>query len=476
MVMGELERQCDVLVIGGGPGGYVCALRAAQLGKDVVLIDKEKLGGVCLNHGCVPSKALIQVAKLFHEIKELDRLGLHIEGARVDMPRLQAWKNRVEEQLRNGIAGLCARYGVEVIHATAFFESSSRASYRSEEGGGAIKFKKAVIATGSSAAPLKGFEFDSETVLSARQALELTEVPGDLLIIGGGYIGVEMGTLYAKLGSRVSILQRSERILTGIDADLAALVHAHLTRLGVSIYTNTVPRALERSGGRALVRASSPSGERSFEADKVLVAIGHRPNTAELGLERTRVQLTEQGFIKVNEQRQTTDPNIYAIGDVTGPPLLAHKGFREGKVAAEAIAGLPAAFDNAFIPTAVFSDPEIASVGMSEEEARQKGLAIKVGKFPFHASARALTLNEPDGFVKVVADAKTGLLLGVHVVGPDASDLISEATLALEMGALAEDVAATIHPHPTLSEALMEAAEAALGKAIHIFQERKKAK
>ncbi|MEM3030439.1 MAG: dihydrolipoyl dehydrogenase [Candidatus Micrarchaeia archaeon] len=473
MVMGELERQCDLLVIGGGPGGYVCALRAAQLGKDVVLIDREKLGGLCLNHGCVPSKALIQVAKVFHEIKELGKIGLHIEGARVDMQRLQAWKDRVEEQLRNGIASLCERRGVEVIHATAFFESSSRAGYRSEEGGGAVKFKKAVIATGSAAAPLKGFEFDGETVISAREALELAEIPNDLLIIGGGYIGVEMGTLYTKLGSRVSILQRSERILTGVDADIAELVHAHLARLGAKIYTNTSPTSFEKKGGRALVKASTPSGEASFEADKILVAIGHKPNTAGLNLEKTRVQLNEQGFIKVNEKRQTTDPNIYAIGDVSGPPLLAHKGFREGKVAAEAIAGLPAAFDNAFIPAAIFSDPEIATVGMGEEEAREKGLDVSVGKFPFHASARALTLNEPDGFVKVVSDAKTGLLLGIHVVGPDASDLISEATLALEMGALAEDVATTIHPHPTLSEALMEAAEDALGKAIHIFQEKK---
>ena len=468
MVMGDIVTGCDVLVIGGGPGGYTAAIRASQLGKDVILVEKYDLGGVCVYRGCIPSKTLIHAANFIYGIKNP---GMGIKSSvEFDFKKLQQGKFEVVKKLRDGIGYLCKKYGVEVLRGEAYLESSDKARISLQDGTtSTLKFENAIIATGSRPEEFPGFPYDGKLVINSNEALGLSKVPESMVIIGAGYIGIELGTMYAKLGTKVKIIQRSSRILTKFDPEVVEVVSQKMKKLGIEVYLNSRPEGIRKEKDRAIVTISDKEGNKTeLAADKILVAVGVRPNSEGIGLENTKVGLDNNGFIKVDEKRRTTDAKIYSVGDVAGPPFLAHKAFREGKVAAEVIAGLPSAFDNRAIPETVFSDPEIACVGMDEESARASGFEISTGRFPFRASGGALTMDRTEGFVKVVANKKNGEILGVHIVGENASYLISEASLAIEMAAVLEDLAGTIHPHPTLPEALAEAAEAALGKAIHI--------
>jgi dihydrolipoamide dehydrogenase len=475
MVMGEIERDAEVVVIGGGPGGYAAAFRAADLGKEVVLIEAaEAIGGECLHHGCIPSKALLTATHLLDQISSAPNMGIRVEQVSVDFVAMQHWKDGVLTHLAKGLEQLATRRHVEIIHGKATFTGSRR--LRISEGAvGTLTFEHAVIATGSRPLSLPGIEVDDERILTSRQALQLSEIPARLLVVGGGYIGLELGSVFARLGSRVTVVELSQQLLPGIDLDLVQVVQQRLGARGVDIHLRTKVASLRPESGHVAIELAPENGSaRTVEAERVLVAVGRRPNTDDLGLEQTRVKCDERGVIQVDAQRRTTDARIYAVGDVTGEPMLAHKASREGKIAAEAMAGEPAAFDNVTVPAVVFTDPEIALCGLSEEQARAAGYTVKVGKFPFRALGRALTLNATEGFVKVIADAEHGVLLGVRMVGPGVSDLIGEAVLGLEMGAQLEDLAVSIHPHPTLSESLAEAADVALHRAIHIYHPRAK--
>lgn len=471
MVVGEIEREAQVVVIGGGPGGYAAAFRAVDLGKEVVLVEEaEALGGECLHHGCIPSKALLTATHLLDQITAAQAMGIRVEHVSVDAEALSQWKRGLLDRLAQGLQQLAEKRGVEVMRGKAVFTGSRR--LRISDGGvGALTFEQAIIATGSRPMSLHGVEIDGEHVLTSREALMVREVPERLLVVGGGYIGLEIGSVYACLGSRVSVVEMTNQLLPGIDHDLVQVVQRALQKRGVEIYLGAKVTAWRTMTGGVSVSVARQNGEAlTLEADRVLVAVGRRPNTDDLGLEHTKVTQDTRGFIQVNPQRRTADGHIYAVGDVAGEPMLAHKAVSEGKVAAEAIAGEPAAFDHVTVPAVIFTDPEIAFCGLSEEQARAAGYRVNVGKFPFRALGRALMLHRPEGFVKVIADATRHAILGVRMVGPGVSELISEAVLALEMGAQLEDLAVSIHPHPTLSEALAEAAEAARQRAIHIYQ------
>jgi dihydrolipoamide dehydrogenase len=477
MVMGEIERETQVVVIGGGPGGYAAAFRAADLGLEVTLIDSAPaLGGECLHHGCIPSKALLTATYLLEQITAAQTMGIRAEHVSVDPATMNQWKDGILGQLAKGLEQLAERRGIEIVHGHATF-TGSRSIRISDGGAGSLTFEQAIIATGSRPIHLPGIEIDGERVMTSREALRLREIPERLLVIGGGYIGLELGSVYVRLGSRVTVVELTEQLLPGIERDLVQVVHQTLRKRGVEILLRTKVTGLQREGQHLTVTLAQENGTTpALEVDRVLVAVGRRPNSDGLNLEQTRVKLDARGFIQVDAQRRTADARIYAVGDVTGEPMLAHKAAREGKVTAEAIAGEPAAFDNVTVPAVVFTEPEIAFCGMSEEQARAAGYTVKVGKFPFRALGRALTLNATDGFVKVIADAERDVVLGVRMVGADVSDLISEAVLAVEMGAQLEDLAVSIHPHPTLSEALAEAAEVALQRAIHLYHPRPKVK
>ncbi len=468
MVMGDIVTGCDVLVVGGGPGGYTAAIRASQLGKDVILVEKYDLGGTCVYRGCIPSKTLIHVANFIYDIKNPGNIGIR-GSVEFDYKKIQQWKYEVVKKLRDGIGSLCKKYGVQVVKGEAYFESPDKARITSQDGTiSTFEFENAIIATGSHPQEFPGFPFDGKLVINSNEALGLMKVPEELVIMGAGYISVELGTMFAKLGTKVKIVQRSSRILSRFDKELVEVVSQKMKNLGIEVYYNSRPQKLSIENNKAVVTIVDDKGkETQLKADKVLAAVGIKPNTENIGLENTRVELDKSGFIKVDEKRQTTDPKIFAVGDVAGPPFLTHKAFREGKVAAEVIAGSLSAFDNRAIPQTVFSDPEIATVGLDEESARKSGFEIKTGRFPFRASGSALTVDRTEGFVKVVAKTD-GEILGIHVVGANASMLISEASHSIEMAAFLEDLAGTIHPHPTLPETLAEAAEVALGKVIHI--------
>ena len=456
MVMGELPTKVDVAVIGGGPGGYTAAIRAAQLGLDVVLIEKNKLGGICTNVGCIPSKALIHAAEVKHSAETSEELGI-TAAVKLDLGKTQQWKQKVVDELSNGIAALCRMHGIEVIKGKAFFTSSSSLSVEGER---EIDFGKAVIATGTRMRELKNLAFDHERIIDSNDALSLTEVPGKMLIIGGGYIAVEMACLYLMLGSKVTISYRGERLLKRMEPEISKLLEKKIGQLGGEVIFHSTVEKTE--GSTAFVK--TPDGERKVEFDKLLVAIGRATELEGLGLEKTKAKI-ENGLVKVDDRMRTDDENIFAIGDIVHGPALAHKAFREGKVAAEVIAGQKSAYDS-IVPIAIFSYPEIASVGLTEEQAKQSR-SIKTGRMPFSVSGRAKTMGQKDGFVKIIAD-ENDVILGVHIIGPGACSIIAEATLAIEMGARLDDLALTIHAHPTLPESLAEAAEAALGKAIHI--------
>lgn len=456
------------MVIGAGPGGYTAALRASQKGQDVVLVDKEGVGGVCLNHGCIPAKALIHAAGFQEDIQHWEEIGIHTEELSVDFEEIQDWKDGVREKLTSGIERLLDARGVELVQGKAVFEDSSTVRVEEEHDAEKIEFENAVIATGSVPVELDGFEFEKDRVISSRELLELKEVPDDLVVVGGGYIGMEAVTKFCKFGSTVKVLEARDRVLANFDGELVNEIKEVSACYEDEIYTGAKAEGLEERDGKAVVTAEQDGEELEVEGDYVLVAAGRTPGPVleELGLENTEVELDEDGFIDVDERMETSDDGIYAIGDAAGHPLLAHKAYREGRVAAEVIAGEPAAFDSQYIPKVIYTDPEIAVVGMTPEEAEQEYEEVLVGRFPMSASGRALTTNHSEGFVRVVASGDEKLL-GVQVVGPRASDMIAEATLALEMQAYIDDVANTIHAHPTFPEAFQEACEAAKGESVH---------
>jgi dihydrolipoamide dehydrogenase len=473
MVVGEIAVGTELLIVGGGPGGYVAAIRAAQLGKDVTLVEKDELGGVCLNVGCIPSKALIYAAYLYEKMKHAEAFGISAKEVQINLERLQAWKESVVQRLTGGVKTLCEGNGVTVIKGQATFTAAKKCLVEGEHGTQVIEFKDCIIATGAVPIHIPGFEIDGEVVIDSTGALALKKLPASLIVIGGGYIGLELGMVYAKLGSKVTVVEMLENLLPGTDPELVRLVARKAKELKMDVYLKSQAKELKRGKDGAHVTVQTPQGEVKLSAEKVLVSVGRRPN-APPGLERLGVQPDPKGFVRTDSQMRTGVPHIYAIGDVAGPPLLAHKASHEGLVAAEAVCGQKSAADWQAVPAVIFTDPEIAYAGLSEAEAHQAGYKTLIGKFPFAALGRALTMGETEGFIKIIADAETKVVLGVQIVGPEASTMISEAVVAIEMGATLEDLALSIHPHPTLPEGLMEAAEAALGKAIHILTPKRR--
>lgn len=474
MVMGEFTVETEVLVIGAGPGGYAAAFRAADLGLEVSMVDTgDRPGGVCLFRGCIPSKTLLYVAELMHDAERAETMGVTFGKPVVDLKRLRAWKNEVVDKLANGLVELCKRRNVQMFRGRATFESSNHVRIQDVQTGH-IKFKHAILATGSRERALPGAPFrKGGRIMGSTEALALEEIPERLLIVGGGYVGVELGSVYAALGSRVTMIEGNGRLMPGADADLVAPLTKRLDGLFESIHLKTRVKGVEEREDGVAVSFESETGREDGVFDKVLVAIGREPNTRDLGLEKTRVTLTDRGFVKVDAQMRTEDPHILAVGDVVGGITLAHKAMHEGKIAAEVIAGEPSAFDFRAIPAVVYTDPQVAWCGLTEDDARASGKNIRVARFPWAASGRAVSMGVSRGLTKMIVDAETDRVLGVGIVGRDAGEMISEGVLAIEMGALAEDLAMSIHPHPTLSEAEEEAAEAFLGSSTHILPLKK---
>lgn len=471
MVVGDFAIELDTVVVGAGPGGYVAAIRAAQLGQKVAIIEKATLGGVCLNVGCIPSKALISAGHRYEHAKHSDDMGIIAENVTVDFSKVQAWKAGVVKKLTGGVEGLLKGNKVEIIRGEAYFVDANTLRVMTEDAAQTYTFKNAILATGSTPIEVPGFKF-SKRVINSTGALALTEIPKKLVVIGGGYIGMELGTAYANFGTEVTILEAGEEILAGFEKSMSAVVKRGLKKKGnVEIHTKAFGKSVEEREDGVTVNFEVNGEMKSVEADYVLVTVGRRPNTQELGLEQIGVQLTERGLVEINRQCRTSVDNIYAIGDIVAGPPLAHKASYEGKVAAEVISGHASEIDYIAIPAVCFTDPELASVGYTKQQAEAEGLKVTVSKFPFAANGRALSLNSTEGFVQLVTlDSEDGLLIGAQVVGAGASDIISELGLAIEAGMTAEDIAQTIHAHPTLGEITMEAAEVALGMPIHIVK------
>ncbi len=459
--------EADVAIVGGGPGGYVCGIRAAQLGLKTVVVESDRLGGECVNYGCIPSKSLITVSKLVDKVREAEKYGVKASGIHVDFLQLQKWKSEVVSRLVSGIELLLRGYKATVVSGEAEVVSKDRVVVTTRQGREEISCKNLVIATGTRTSSLPGLEFDGDLVIGSKEGLELTAAPKRLLIVGGGAIGLEFASMFQKLGSAITVVEIMDQLLPGSDADVVRVVHRKLEGRGGKVYVRSKVLRINKKGSEAEVEVETPEGRTTLVVDKVLVSVGRKPRTERMNLAGIGVQTDPRGYIVTNNKMQTNVPGVYAIGDVRGPPLLAHKASKEGIVAAEVIAGMPSAADWRAIPDAVFCDPEVASVGFTEAKAAEAGYKVKRSRFQFAALGRALTAGEPEGFVKIVSNEEDGLVLGVQIVGPEASDLISEATLAMEMGATVEDIALTIHPHPTLPEAIMEASELASGKPIH---------
>ncbi|WP_293171942.1 dihydrolipoyl dehydrogenase [Oceanithermus sp.] len=460
----------DLIVIGTGPGGYHAAIRAAQLGLKVAAVEAGAVGGVCLNVGCIPTKALLHAAETLENAKKAAEFGLVFAEPERDLAKMGKWRDKIVKKLTGGVAGLLKSNGVELVKGFAKFTGPREL----EVDGKKLEAKKIIIATGSKPAVLPGFDPDGEHVLTSTEMLQVERgVPEKLLVVGGGVIGLEFASIYARLGAEVTVVEYTDQILPGSDPELVKLLARSLQKQGIAIKTATKAAGYEKtkSGLQVTVEPVAGGEPETLDADKILLAVGRVPVTEGLNLEAAGVRTDERGFVPTNEHMETNVPGVYAIGDVARPPLLAHKAMKEGLVAAEHAAGRPAAFDQQ-VPSVVYTQPEFASVGMTEAEAKERGIEARVGRFPLSASGRAMTLQRTEGLVKVVADAANDLLLGVHVLGPGASDLIAEATLALEMAATATDLALTVHPHPSLSENLMEAAENLHGKAIHILNKR----
>ena len=470
MAGGGSSRETDVVVIGAGPGGYAAAFHAADLGLRTILIDRrEKPGGVCLHVGCIPSKALLHASGVVSQTQHAAHFGIHFGEPKIDLKALGDWKDGVVQKLASGLSELCRRRGVDFIRGRAQFEDSE--SIRLEESEvSSIRFEHAVVATGSRPMSLPGIDIESPRVMDSTAALDLQAVPETLLVVGGGYVGLELGTVYATLGSKVTVVEVLSGLLPGVDSDLVKPLEKRIRRLFENVYLNTRLTGMkEIKKGIQVHFQGEVEKEREVFA-RVLVAVGRKANSDHLGLANTRVEVDSNGLIQVDSQRRTTDPRIFAVGDVAAQPMLAHKATREGKVAAEVIAGQPSEFDNQAIPAVVFTDPEVAWCGLTETDAKQQGRPVKVSRFPWAASGRALTLGRSEGLTKILFDSDTGRVLGVGIVGPHAGELIAEGVLAVEMTAVAEDLSSTIHAHPTLAETIGEAAEAFLGQATHLYR------
>ena len=471
-------RQVDAAVIGAGPGGYHVAIRLGQLGKKVVCIDRDEVGGVCLNWGCIPTKALLHVGEVIRHIERAAALGLKVPKAEVEREAVAKFKTDVVNANVGGVKTLFKANGVEFVRGEASFVSPAEIEVKTDGGTERIAAANIVIATGSAPVDVKAWPRDGETIVNSDDAVRLTRIPKRLLVIGGGVIGLEFATVYRRLGADVLVVEMMPQILTGTDIEIGKTLGRILKKQGIEIMLNTKVGALEKQGTnvRATIGGEGTGGkDETREFDMVLVAVGRRPVTDHLNLKAAGLDVDERGFVAVDRQQRTKVANIFAIGDVCGAPLLAHRAMKQGVVAAEVINGdRSAAFDPVGVPNCVYTDPEVATVGLSEEEAKAAGHEVRIGKFPLAASGRARTMNEGEGIIKLVGDARSDLLLGMHIVAPQAESLIGEGVIALEMGATLEDIGLSVHPHPTLTEGIMDAAEAAHGKAIHIINPKPK--
>lgn len=469
MVVGDFANEVDTLVIGSGPGGYVAAIRAAQLGQKVTIVEKGEMGGVCLNVGCIPSKALISAGHRYHQALHSDEMGIIAEKVSLNFEKVQEWKASVVKKLTGGVESLLKGNKVEIVRGEAYFASENSVRVMDDKSAQTYNFKNCIIATGSTPIEIPGFKY-SDRVINSTGALSLKEVPKKLVVIGGGYIGIELSGAYANMGTEVVVLEGTKQILGGFEKQMSKLVERRLKKNGVDFKMEAMAKGVEETENGVKVTAEVKGKEEVFEADYVLVTVGRKPNTDELGLEQVGVELDERGLIKIDKQCRTSNKNIFAIGDVVAGPPLAHKASYEGKIAAEAISGEKSEIDYLAIPAVVFSEPELATVGYTEAEAKEAGYDVVASKFPFAANGRALSLNESDGFMKLITRKEDGLVIGAQIAGANASDVIAELGLAIETGMTAEDIALTIHAHPSLGEITMEAAEVALGTPIHIVK------
>lgn len=466
MVVGDFPIETDTIVIGAGPGGYVAAIRAAQLGQKVTIVEKGELGGVCLNVGCIPSKALLSASHRFHNAQHSEDMGVIAEKVALNFDKVQEFKNGVVNKLTGGVAGLLKGNKVGVVKGEAYFVDENNLKVMTEKASQTYTFKNAIIATGSRPIEIPNFKF-GERVIDSSGALALKDVPKKLVVVGGGYIGSELGTAFANFGSEVTILEGAKDILGGFEKQMTQIVKKGLKAKGVDIVTEAMAKSAEETDNGVKVTYEAGGETKEIEADYVLVTVGRRPNTDELGLEELGLKMSDRGLVEVDDQTRTSVENIFAIGDIVAGPPLAHKASYEAKVAAEAISGEKSAVDYLGIPAVCFTEPELATVGHTEASAKEEGLEVKASKFPFAANGRALALNETNGFVKLVTLKENGLLVGAQVAGANASDVIAELGLAIESGMTAEDISLTIHAHPTLGEISMEAAEVALGTPVH---------
>ena len=469
------KKHTDILVIGSGPGGYAAAFRAADLGREVTLVDKDPtLGGVCLNRGCIPSKTLLHIAKVLEEAESLKKMGVTFTKPTIDIDLVRDWKNKVVSQLSGGISQMAKARKVNTIQAEATFLSDNEVQLKSESNIEKITFDNCIIASGSSSTIIPGIPFDNENVLNSKTALDLEKIPKSLLVIGGGYIGLEMGTVFSALGSSVSLAEFLPNLLPGADPDLVKPLARKLKKEFSEILLSTkITKVEEAKSGAMNVTMEKNGKEITKQYEQVLVSVGRKPNTEKMGVDKTNIKVNEQGFISVDKFQKTSVKNIFAIGDIVGNPMLAHKATHEGKVAAEVICGLPAAFDAKAIPAVIFTDPEIAWVGVTETEAKESGILYEKGEFPWAASGKSLALGRNEGRTKILFDKDTKRTIGVGIVGPNAGDLISEGVLAIEMGADAEDISLTVHPHPTLGETFANAAEVFEGTVTDLYIPKK---
>ena len=462
----------EAIVIGAGPGGYPAGIRLGQLGVKTLVIEKEYYGGVCLNWGCIPSKALIAAANTYEELGRYGEMGISVGEASIDVGKLQDWKDGIVKKLTSGVSGLLKANKADTVMGTAKIVGKNTVEVTKADGTKARyeASKGIVVATGARVIEIGSMPIDGDVVISAREAVSLREAKGTMVVVGGGVIGMELGMVYQKLGMQVIVVELMSQLLGSTDLDLVRVVQKEFERTGGKVHLESKVEKIVKGGRGATVTVAGKDGKSfDIEAEKVLMAIGFRPNSEGLGLEDVGVKLDKRGHIEVDKRLQTSVPGIYAVGDVTGGPYLAHKATKEGEIVAEVIAGHKAAVDWRAMPAAIFTEPEIATVGITETEAKAEGREVKIGKFPFSVSGRAMAVRHTKGFVKTIVDAKTHEVIGVGIVGPEASDLISEASLAIEMCAFAEDVHLTIHPHPTLGEAVMESFKHALGEAVHLL-------
>src|SRR5690625_3465556 len=468
MVVGDFPIEVDTLVVGAGPGGYVAAIRAAQLGQKVTIVDKADLGGTCLNVGCIPSKALIQAGHLTEMARENEELGITTENVSVDFSKVQDWKGSIVNRLTSGVEALLKGNKVDIVKGEVYFADKNKVRIMDEKQSQTYTFNNCIIATGSTPIEIPSFPF-SDRVLDSTGGLDLKEIPESLVVIGGGYIGTELGSAYANFGTKVTIIEGEKEILGTFEKQMTSIVKKRLKKKDVEIVTNAMAKGVKETDSSVKVTYEADGEEKSVEADYVLVTVGRRPNTGDLGLEQVGVEVDDRGLIKIDKQCRTNVEHIYAIGDIVEGLPLAHKASYEGKVAAEAISGKKSEIDYLGMPAVVFSDPEMASVGYTEKEAKDEGIKVKASKFPFAVNGRALSLNDTEGFLKLITRKEDGLVIGGQIVGPNASDMIAEIGLAIEAGMTAEDIALTVHAHPTLGEITMEAAEVALGTPIHML-------